>query len=54
VWVPNPPTAQPTATAKPDVRLYGWTDEQGMLHVTDRFDRIPERHREQAKRNASS
>jgi len=25
-----------------------------MLHVTDRFDRIPERHREQAKRNASS
>ena len=40
--------------AKPDVRLYGWTDEHGVLHVTDRLDRIPERHREQAKRNASS
>jgi hypothetical protein len=54
VWVPNPPAAPPTAAAKPDVRLYGWTDEHGVLHVTDRLDRIPERHREQAKRNASS
>ena len=55
VWIPNPPPAPPTAAAsKPDVRLYGWTDEHGMLHVTDRLDRIPERHREQAKRNASS
>lgn len=55
VWIPNPPPAPPTtAASKPDVRLYGWTDEHGMLHVTDRLDRIPERHREQAKRNASS
>ena len=55
VWVPKPPAAPPTAAArKPDVRLYGWTDEQGVVNVTDRLDRIPERHREQAKRNASS
>jgi hypothetical protein len=55
VWIPNPPRTPPTtAASKPDVRLYGWTDEHGVLHVTDRLDRIPERHREQAKRNASS
>lgn len=55
VWVPKPPAAPPTATPpKPDVRLYGWTDEQGVVNVTDRFDRIPVRFREQAKRNASS
>jgi hypothetical protein len=55
-WIPNPPPAPPAAAApaKPDVRLYGWTDEHGAVHVTDRFDRIPERYREQAKRNASS
>jgi hypothetical protein len=56
-WIPNPPAAPPPTTApasKPDVRLYGGTDEDGVVHVTDRFDRIPARHREQAKRNASS
>ena len=54
VWVPNPPPAPPTAAAKPDVRLYAWTDEHGVLNVTDRLDKVPQRHREQAKRNASS
>jgi hypothetical protein len=56
VWVPNPPPAPPASASKPgpDVRLYAWTDEQGVIHVTDRLDRIPERHRAQAKRDASS
>jgi hypothetical protein len=36
------------------VTLYGWTDEQGALHITDRLEKVPERHRAQAKRNASS
>jgi hypothetical protein len=53
VWIPNPPPP-PASRSKPDVRLYGWTDEHGVIHVTDRFDRIPERHRAQARRNASS
>lgn len=56
-WIPNPPPSPPPSAAapsKPDVRLYGWTDEHGAVYVTDRFDRIPERYREQAKRNASS
>jgi hypothetical protein len=53
VWIPNPPPP-PASKPKPEVRLYGWTDEQGVIHVTDRLDRIPERHRAQAQRNASS
>lgn len=52
VWVPNPPA--PPRAAQPAVRLYAWTDEQGVLHVTDRLDRIPARHRAEAQRNASS
>jgi hypothetical protein len=51
-WIPNPP---PPPTARgPEVTLYAWTDEQGTLHVTDRLDKVPERHRAQAKRNATS
>jgi hypothetical protein len=52
VWIPNPPLPPPRPGR--DVRLYGWTDESGTLHVTDRLDTVPERHRAQAKRNASS
>ena len=53
VWIPKPP---PPPAAKPgrEVRLYGWTDDQGVVHVTDRLDTVPERYRAQAKRNASS
>jgi hypothetical protein len=53
VWIPHPPPP-PASKPKPDVRLYGWTDEQGVIHITDRLDRIPERYRAQAQRNASS
>ena len=52
-WIPKAPPP-PAFRPKPDVRLYAWTDEQGVLHVTDRLDRIPERHRAEAQRNASS
>ena len=51
-WIPNPPP--PPTRRGPDVTLYGWTDEQGALHITDRLEKVPERHRAQAKRNASS
>ena len=53
VWIPKPPPP-PQANPAREVRLYGWTDEQGVVHITDRLDTVPERHRAQAKRNASS
>jgi hypothetical protein len=53
VWVPNPPPP-PAPSSGREVRLYGWVDENGVVNVTDRLDRVPERHRAQAKRNASS
>jgi hypothetical protein len=51
VWIPNPP---PPPRSGRDGPLYAWIDEQGELHVTDRWDAIPERYRAQAKRNQSS
>jgi hypothetical protein len=51
VWIPNPP---PPPRSGRDGRLYGWIDEQGELHMTDRWDAVPERYRAQAKRNQSS
>jgi hypothetical protein len=51
VWIPNPP---PPPRSGRDGRLYGWIDERGELHVTDRWDAVPERHRAEAKRNQSS
>jgi hypothetical protein len=53
VWVPNPPPP-PAPSSGREARLYGWVDENGVVNVTDRLDRVPERHRAQAKRNASS
>ncbi len=51
VWIPNPP---PPPKPARDTRLYGWIDEHGALHVTDRWDAIPQQYRAQAKRNQSS
>jgi hypothetical protein len=51
VWIPNPP---PPPSSGREVRVYGWIDEAGILHVTDRLDKVPERYRAQAQRNASS
>jgi len=51
VWLPNPPTAPPatppmdgpasesSAPARPS-RLYRWTDEQGVVHVTDNREAV--------------
>jgi hypothetical protein len=60
VWIPNPPSAPPAAppggasfsaapsSARRD-RLYRWTDTQGVLHVTDRWEAVPPEYRAQAK-----
>ena len=61
VWVPNPPTAPP-AEVTPDraplssipeppaparsLDVYRWTDEAGVVHLTDRLDKVPEAYRE--------
>jgi hypothetical protein len=52
VWIPNPPP--PPRSERDDRRLFGWIDEQGEMHVTDRWNAVPERYRAQAKRNESS
>lgn len=58
VWIPNPPSAPPPSSAPPEgppssgrrPQLYRWTDEQGVLHLTDRLDNVPEQYRTQPKR----
>jgi hypothetical protein len=55
VWVPNPPpppSGPPPAeeSGKPRRQdLYRWTDEQGVLHLTDRLETVPPEHRGRAK-----
>lgn len=51
VWIPNAP---PPPKAERENPLYGWTDEQGVLHVTDRWQSVPARYRAEAKRNQTS
>lgn len=59
VWIPNPP---PPPSAPPEqgnaladapaprVRQpYRWTDEQGVVHWTDRLDAVPPQYRAQAR-----
>jgi hypothetical protein len=65
VWIPNPPTGPPgsssmrapAATELAPARrgtLYRWVDDEGVLHVTDRWQVVPLRFREQAKQNQPS
>jgi len=66
VWIPNPPPAPPAAAppagapasgdASPSRhgQLYRWTDEQGVVHLTDRWDAVPEEYRTQAKQKKPS
>ena len=53
VWIPNPPVAppavtSPTASGSGDRlpmrrgQLYRWVDEQGVMHLTDNADTVPE------------
>lgn len=62
VWIPNPPPAPPTAPppgapasgdSSPPFQsnVYRWTDAEGVLHLTDNWDAVPEEYRPQAKRN---
>jgi hypothetical protein len=58
VWVPNPPSAPPAASAAaPDEpratsrsQIYRWTDEEGTVIWTNRVESIPEPQRPRAHR----
>lgn len=65
VWIPNPPPGPPgssamRAPASGDVAparrgtIYRWVDDEGVLHVTDRWQTVPQRYREQARQNLNS
>ncbi len=65
VWIPNPPPPPPPAApqgapASGDgspaghSQLYRWTDEQGVVHWTDRWDAVPQRYRTQARQDQPS
>ena len=46
---PEPSASDGAAAAPRSGPLYRWTDEQGAVHWTDRFDAIPEQYRPRAK-----
>jgi hypothetical protein len=65
VWIPNPPAGPPGSSSMrapvgaelaPARRgtLYRWVDDEGVLHVTDRWQVVPLRFRGQAKQNLGS
>ena len=64
VWIPNPPSGPPgapptggSASGEPSSRhgqVYRWTDDQGVMHMTDRWEVVPEQYRGQAKQNQRS
>lgn len=57
---PAPPAQAPTSPPAPAAEerprkpstVYRWTDDQGVTTYTDRLERVPERHRNQAKAKA--
>jgi hypothetical protein len=64
VWIPNPPPPPPVPPAPParaeaptppgpsaeSAEVFRYTDDQGVVTWTDRWDSIPERYRSRAKR----
>ena len=50
VWIPKAPTAPPPSASEPPspTTLYRWTDDNGAVHWTDRWEAVPERYREKA------
>jgi hypothetical protein len=48
----TPPTASGSGDRAPTRRaqLYRWVDEQGVMHLTDNAETVPEEFRKQAKR----
>lgn len=60
VWVPNPPSAPPAEAAPavaPEparrIELYRWTDDAGAVHLTDRWENVPEAYRAKATKSQS-
>jgi hypothetical protein len=61
VWIPNPPSAPPPYSSPPTApstgdrspvrrsQLYRWVDEQGVMHLTDNAETVPEQFRKEAK-----
>jgi hypothetical protein len=48
VWIPNPPSGPPGSSEQAPARhseVYRWTDEQGVMHMTDRLEAVPLQHR---------
>jgi hypothetical protein len=70
VWIPNPPPPPPSgpptaavpgappfsddAPAGHHSQLYRWTDEQGVMHLTDRLESVPRQYRTLAKQTPPS
>ena len=69
VWIPNPPPPPPSGppTGLPmaprfsgdpspgrQSHLYRWTDDQGVVHLTDRLEAVPPQYRVQAKQTPPS
>jgi hypothetical protein len=65
VWIPNPPPAPPeSASSAADepkaapvraasrTAAYRWSDDDGTIFVTNRFDRVPEAYRSRASVSA--
>jgi len=54
----EPVTPAPLESGRPEppgnTKIYRWTDGQGVLHLTDRLDTVPERYRAQARASRSS
>ncbi|HXJ84533.1 MAG TPA: hypothetical protein VMS64_38320 [Candidatus Methylomirabilis sp.] len=67
VWIPNPPSGPPgvapssmkmpaSGELAPARRgtVYHWVDDQGVMHMTDRWQAVPQHYRDQAKQNLAS
>ena len=66
VWIPNPPPGPPPSAAPMGPissgdspapshgQVYRWTDTQGVLHMTDRWERVPPQYRAPAEQNQPS
>jgi Domain of unknown function (DUF4124) len=68
VWIPNPPQAPPAAPPAPPgdqptsgnglparpTQFYRWTDDQGVVHLTNQPEAVPAKYRAQAKQTPPS
>lgn len=64
VWIPNPPPEPPAQSGADDAsavatrpspgRLYRWTDDQGVVHLTNVWKDVPQQYRQQAKHSQTS